>query len=500
MKIKIHAILSAAVSVFIIAACAGVKVDSKASLDAINAMPVKTLEENQRDFVDLRYGMFIHFGILTYTGSWSQKNLDISKFNPTELDCLQWADSAAAAGMKFGVLTTKHHDGFALWPTETSDFSVKGIPWRNGRGDVVREYVDAFRAKGLLPGLYYSVWDNTKGIGNKPVTEGDVKYVEAQLKELLTNYGPIPILVLDGWSWKMGHKAMPYDRIRAFVKSLQPNCLLVDHNHLQGFYNNDLVMFEEPKGVFSPKGNKLASGQGQKIINGNDWFWGNQTATDEPMSSDDIATGHLKPLEERYTVFILNCPPNRKGLLDGKIVDRISEAGKKWKPNINRKPLPKQPPQNELPVTPESAYATSGNAALAIDGQNDAHTYTVWESDRSFPQSVTIDLGKAYTDIGFVGYVPKYVITAKPTDEGAITSYAIYTSLDGDKFTKVSEGKWAADSSVKTAVFGPAEARYVRFEVLAAKDGYAAATEISVGQVTTKDSKLQIPGKTREEK
>jgi alpha-L-fucosidase len=469
-------------AICIFASCAGVKVDNKASLDAIKAMPVKTLEENQRAFIDLRYGMFLHFGILTYTGSWSQKNLDISKFNPEELDCGQWADAAKAGGMKFGVLTTKHHDGFALWQTETSDFSVKGIPWRNGKGDVVREYLDAFRAKGLQPGLYYSVWDNTKGIGNKPITEGDMIYVEDQLRELLTNYGPIPLLVLDGYSWKMGHKAIPYERLRAFVKSLQPNCLVMDHTHLQCLYDNDFAVFEEPKGVFSPKGNIVASAQDQRIIGGNDWFWGENTATEQPMGLDELVNGHLIPLEKRYTVFILNCPPNRKGLLDVKITDRLAEAGKKWKPDLKRKPLPPQGPQNELPVSPESAEATSGNAALAIDGQNDSYFYSVWESSKDLPQSITINLGKSYPDIGVLCYVPKYVTIEKPTNEGAITEYEIFVSEDGKQFNKASFGKWPADSGMKTAAFGPVAARYVRLTVLAAKDGFAAATEISIGR------------------
>src|SRR4030095_15736876 len=75
------------------------------------------LEDLQRSFIELRFGMFLHFGILTYTGSWAQPNLDISMFNPTQLDANQWADAAVSAGMKFGVLTTRHHDGVALWPS-----------------------------------------------------------------------------------------------------------------------------------------------------------------------------------------------------------------------------------------------------------------------------------------------------------------------------------------------------------------------------------------------
>jgi alpha-L-fucosidase len=292
--------------------------------------------------------------------------------------------------------------------------------------------------------------------------------------------------VLDGYSWKMGHRAMPYDRLRAFVKSLQPNCLLIDHTHLQCLYDNDLAVFEEPKKVFSPKGNVVAAAQDQKIIGGNDWFWGDSTATEEPMSANDIALGHLVPLEERYTVFILNCPPNRKGLLDAKIVKRLAEAAALWKPDLNRKPLPAQGPQNELPIIPESATATSGNASLAIDGQNDAYYYSVWESDRSFPQSITLDIGRTVADVGILCYVPRYVTEETPTDKGAITSYEISASVDGKEFTKVASGKWNADSLMKTAAFGPVKARYVKLTALDAKDGYAAATEISIGRFVGK--------------
>src|ERR1039457_333102 len=84
--------------------------------------PTQPLENLQRRFVDLRFGMFLHFGILTYTGSWAQDNLDITQFNPTALDPGQWADAAVSANMKFGVLTTRHHDGFALWDSKVSDF------------------------------------------------------------------------------------------------------------------------------------------------------------------------------------------------------------------------------------------------------------------------------------------------------------------------------------------------------------------------------------------
>lgn len=79
-------------------------------------------------------------------------------FNPAKLDVGQWADAAVSAHARYGLLITRHHDGFALWPSSVGNFSVKNIPWRGGKGDVVKEYVDAFRSRGLLPGQPRSPW------------------------------------------------------------------------------------------------------------------------------------------------------------------------------------------------------------------------------------------------------------------------------------------------------------------------------------------------------
>ena len=135
-------------------------------------------------------------------------------------------------------------------------------------------------------------------------------------------------------------------------------------------------------------------------------------------------------LEPRWTNFLLNCPPNRDGLMDAAIVTRLAEVGAMWSPNASRAPLPAQGPQNEYPYTPASAAATSGTAANAIDGINDYGAYTIWQSTASLPQSVTIDLGQSRPDVGYVGYVPRYVANSGPSTDGAITSYAILTSTD----------------------------------------------------------------------
>jgi alpha-L-fucosidase len=443
---------------------------------------VAALEVRKQAVVDLRFGMWLHFGILTYTGTWAEPNLDITQFNPTDLDPGQWAAAAQSAGMTFGVLTTRHHDGFALWPSAASDFNVGHIPWQNGQGDVVRQYVDAFRAAGLQPALYYSIWDTTEGIGAGPITADQMTYITTQLTELLTNYGPIPLLIFDGWSWEMGHHNVPFQQIHDLVKGLQPDILIVDHNGLQSPVDEDLVMFEEPKGAFAPPGNVWAALQGTKInaTGGNDWFWAPDIGNlmNEPTIVDD----HLTPLGQRHTTFILNCPPNRQGLLDPAIVGVLAQVGANFTPGPSI-PLPDQGVQNDHPYTPVTATASTGGAALAIDGFNDYGSYTVWNSFGAFPQFITLDLGAVNDDVAFVGYLPPYSNAAfGPATGGQITSYAISVSSDGTSFVQVDSGSWPGDGQLQHATFGPVSARYVRLTALATNDGTPPfATEVTVG-------------------
>ncbi len=451
-----------------------------ASSGGSGGVSASSLEQAQRAFIDLRFGMFLHFGILTYTGAWSEANLPIDAFNPTKLDPAQWAAAAQSAHMTFGVLTTRHHDGFALWPSQASAFNVGHISWQGGQGDVVRAYVDAFRSRGLKPGLYYSIWDNTEGIGNGPVTSAQLTYIKTQLTELLTNYGPIPILVLDGWSWRMGHRAVAYQEIRELVKSLQPDCLITDHTHLADPWDVDIVNFEEPSGVFAPATNTYAAEQEQKLnaTGGNDWFWAPNIGS--LLSVSAIVNDHLKRLEPVWTNFLLNCPPNRDGLLDASIVTRLGEVGAAWSPNGARPPLPTQGPALEFPYTPVAASATSGNAANAIDGINDTAKNTLWQSTGALPATLTLDLGVVRPDVGMLACVPRYTNGIAQT-QGNITSFGVSTSQDGTNFTAQTSGTWAADGRMKIATFSPVAARYVRLEARTANGAAAIVTEVTVG-------------------
>ena len=144
----------------------------------------------------MEYYAFVHFSLNTYTDqSWGYGNEDVKLFNPAKLDCRQWARICKQAGMKGIILTAKHHCGFCLWPSKYTEYSVKNAPWKNGKGDVVREMADACKEYGLKLGIYLSPWDRNHPDYGKPEY---ITYFRNQLTELLTNYGPIFEIFLDG--------------------------------------------------------------------------------------------------------------------------------------------------------------------------------------------------------------------------------------------------------------------------------------------------------------
>src|SRR4051794_32118265 len=116
-------------------------------------------EALQRRFTDWRFGMFLHFNMGTFhDAEWVDPDQDPRSFGPADLDCGQWADAAKAAGMRFAVLTVKHHDGFCLWPSKHTSYDVMSSSYRR---DIVGEFVAAFRSRGITPCLYFSIWDRT---------------------------------------------------------------------------------------------------------------------------------------------------------------------------------------------------------------------------------------------------------------------------------------------------------------------------------------------------
>ncbi|GHH97830.1 alpha-L-fucosidase [Neobacillus kokaensis] len=180
----------------------------------------------QLSFQEWEFGLFLHFGLRTfYEGyvDFDERPMLPAEFNPKHLDCEQWIKTAKEAGMKYAVLTAKHHDGFSNWPSAYTSFSVAESSWKNGKGDVIREFADACRKYGIKPGLYYSPYDGSVDFYNQDAKAYDDYFVN-QITELLTNYGEIDILWLDG----CGSEGHEYDwpRIIGEIRRLQPNILL----------------------------------------------------------------------------------------------------------------------------------------------------------------------------------------------------------------------------------------------------------------------------------
>jgi alpha-L-fucosidase len=257
------------------------------------AAQTSSMQQLLSRYADQRFGMFIHYNMNTYYGGWAENRVDPKTFAPPNVDCHtftdQWAAAAKAAGMKFGLLTTKHHDGFAIWPskaTPPTSSPYGTTPYTIAQStvptmDVVKCYVDSFRAQGLDPDLYFSIWDPNNGIGSQSGHNTDPgaidwavvgPYITAQITELLTNYGDIPLFVFDGYAWLTGHQQVPYQQIRALIRKLQPNTIVMDHNG--GVPSEvDTEYFEEPLGVRVPTGNVTVGSQGQTVAKNGNWFW-----------------------------------------------------------------------------------------------------------------------------------------------------------------------------------------------------------------------------------
>ncbi len=182
--------------------------------------------EGQLNFLNWEFGVFFHFGIRSfYPGhkDWDGIEMPAEGFRPDALNCDEWIKAIKEAGAAYAILTTKHHDGFALWPSAYSRYSVANTPWKNGKGDVVREYVNACRRYGIKVGLYYSPaqWGST-AVKFSDAKEYDDYFIN-QITELLTNYGKIDYLWFDG----CGSEGHEYDRRRIVdeIFRLQPDIL-----------------------------------------------------------------------------------------------------------------------------------------------------------------------------------------------------------------------------------------------------------------------------------
>lgn len=312
------------------------------------AYPDLSPEDNARIawWLDARYGMFIHWGVASLKGvelSWARggsKPLDISKhpagyvedpvydhlykqFNPVDFNPREWVRIAQAAGMKYMVLTTKHHDGFCLWPSDLTDYDIMNTPFKR---DVVKEFVDACREAGMRVGFYYSQRDwhhPAYGIGDNKIYRD---YMNGQLTELLTRYGKIDVVWFDSYGTGDLKTFWGIEETWDLVKRLQPEAVINNRLAILGAYN---AQGKPYWGDFDTPEQRLGGMQ-----------------THRPWESCMTLVGHqwgYKPGGEMYSLeqvirsvvtcatgdgnLLLNVGPTPAGVIEQRQADLLREAG-----------------------------------------------------------------------------------------------------------------------------------------------------------------------------
>lgn len=306
---------------------------------------------HQVAFQDWEFGVFLHFGIRTfYEGhrDWDGKPMMASAFNPTQLDCRQWVKIAKEAGAKYMVFTTKHHDGFANWPSHYTEFSVVNSPWKNGKGDVVREFIDACHEGNMHVGLYYSPADVSCPVYNDHKAYDD--YFVNQISELLTGYGEVDLLWFDG----CGSEGHSYDWawIIHEIRTMQPNILIFNMGdpdyrwvgNEEGLAPSPIwnTMEQLPVSVQTLHKESLEQIRWLPVecdcrMRELNWFYSD--ADEHTVKSLEELMGIYYYSVGRGCNLILNIGPDRHGLLPSKDAARLLEFGQEIRRRFSR-PLP----------------------------------------------------------------------------------------------------------------------------------------------------------------
>ncbi len=383
--------------------------------------------QKQLAFMDWEVGVFFHFGIRTfYEGhtDWDGKPMDPAAFDPDALDCGQWACTAAAGGAKYAVLTAKHHDGFALWPSAHTEYSVKNTPWKNGQGDVVRAFTDACRAAGLKTGLYYSPAQfGSRAMQGKEYDD----YFISQITELLTNYGKIDYLWFDGCGCD-GH-GFDTARIVRAIRALQPDILLFN------MWNPDTRWVGNEDGVASADIRYTENGaflpyECDCKIRPTNWFWSENDA--RTLRTAENLEGLYDLSVGRGGNLLINIGPDRHGLLPAADAARFAEFGARIRARFAN-PLPVQ-----IKRTPEGAEISAWppvNADTLVLGEDLAEGEHIERFTLTYECGQSVLLHEGY-GVGHkrivrfpavaLGYGPALKITLTGAPGGALKNIALF--------------------------------------------------------------------------
>ena len=312
----------------------------------------------QLEWQQMEFTAFLHFGMNTFTGNeWGHGTDSPELFNPSELDCEQWVKALKDGGFKMALITAKHHDGFCLWPTATTEYSVKNSPWKDGKGDVVRELRDACEKYGMKFGVYLSPWDrNAVSYGDSPAYN---KFFIEQLTELLSNYGEVHEVWFDGACGEGPNgKKQEYDwtAILAKIRELQPKAVTAIMGDDVRWVGNEGGMGRDTEwsatmmapGSYTHKNEAMAAlgidnmskdlGSRELLAKSQEAYW-YPSEVDVSIrpgwfyhAEQDEQVRSLANLVNIYyrsvgcnSVLLLNIPPDRRGLIHEVDVQRIKE-------------------------------------------------------------------------------------------------------------------------------------------------------------------------------
>lgn len=424
-----------------------------------------TLLARQQDFVDLRLGLLANFNMSTFQDlEWADPLAKASVFAPTGLHPAQWATAAKSANMTWGCLSVKHHDGFCLWPTSTNSQSVQHA----GAPDVVRAFVEAFREQNLKVGFQFSMLDQRQGIEHFSVTAEKIAIIKQQLRELLTNYGPITILIFEGWNtaWaRISYDELPFDEIYWFIKSIQPDCLVCELNTARfpsyGLYYTDIKGYKASAGMSLPN---VTGAPGCAIVSLNNswWFWRQRDLNAEPLAAKAAVEQWLVPFTERQYTVLFAAPPGRDGLIAPNLVRRLAEIGQLWKHPGPAARLPSHhviTTRNLLRGRPIVASKTAD--AYGADFLNDGEIGYLWANRaRTQPGWAEVDLGetKSFNTVAFSEIMGR----AADYRTSRVASFA-FKRWDGNTWVEVAGGKSPRAGVIMS--IPRVSAQRIRFEV-----------------------------------
>jgi alpha-L-fucosidase len=398
----------------------------------------------QVEWQDRSFGVIVHFGTNTFLDrEWGDGTAAPAVFNPDQVDPGQWARAAKAAGANYMVLVARHHDGFALWPTGESDYSVKNSPWLGGRGNLVRMTADALKQEGMGMGVYLSPWDRHEP--RYADSRAYDKFYASQLVELASGYGPLVEWWLDG-AGSAGH-VYDFERYVEELRTYQPNAMVFADTAL--FEYGDIRWVGNEIGVIEGENWNVIDRHGQlrwrpvevdTPLHKDFWFWNSRPEFAAALKTVAELMLNYENSVGRGGQFLLGIAPDRHGLLPEADVRRLSEFGQALQQRYG-----------------DAANLAAGHgkadakSAAALD--NDASSYwIVTEANRGI---LEIDLGRAVTI--------DRALTMERLDEGQhVRGYAIQ-AWDGSRWKTLAKAQ--AIGHMKIDKFAPVTARRLRLHI-----------------------------------